>query len=56
MGLLKTQKEIDDMNKDELFAEAIRLAELTKKVRRYGRGYLKVMEIKHARQEQDCNQ
>ena len=56
MGLLKTQKEIDNMNKEELFDEILRLADLNKNVRRYGRGYLKVMELKNARQEQHCKQ
>lgn len=50
MALLKTKDEIDNMNKDELFDEILRLAELAKNVRRYGRGYLKVMEMKHSQQ------
>ena len=52
MSLLKSKDEIDRMSKDELFDEILRLADLNKNVRRYGRGYLKVMELKNARQEQ----
>ena len=57
MGLLKSQKEIDAMSKDELFAEAIRLSDLNKMVNKHGKGYLlRLKRRETARQEQNCNQ
>ena len=57
MGLLKSQKEIDAMSKDELFAEAIRLSDLNKMVNKHGKGYLlRLKRRETARQEQNCKQ